>query len=412
VSERHLHRTLVSELGVGPLGLARTRRAQTARLLLEQTDLAVTDVAFAAGFASIRQFNDVVREEFAATPSQLRARGPVADRPAEGGPLLLRLPTRPPWDPAATMAFLAVRSIPGLECSGDDGGYARVLSTRAGPALVTAWAEGGRLVVRLQLPELELLPTVVASVRRLFDLDADAAAVDEVLGRDAAMAQLVAARPGVRVPGAVDGFELAVRAVVGQQVSVAGARTMLGRVVARLGRPLAAPAPAGADGGAAGDLASVLEGDGLAYEFPTPASLADGDLGGIGLTGLRVATLRSLAQAVVAGELELRPGAELAAQRRALRSLPGIGPWTTEYVAMRALGDTDAFPADDLVLRREVERVGADPQRWRPWRAYAAMQLWRASGEQPLSKHLAAHGTASSGVATRMLTNESNSKES
>ncbi len=368
VSERHLHRTLVAELGVGPLALARTRRAQTARLLLEQTDLSVTDVAFAAGFASIRQFNDVMRQEFGEPPSALRRRGALADRPAEAGPLVLRLATRQPWDADATMRFLAARAIPGVE-EVDDGAYRRTLRTAEGVGRVEARADSGRLAVRLLLPSLPAVRPAVAALRRLFDLDADPLAVDEALGADPVLAPLVQARPGLRVPGTVDGFELAVRAVVGQQVSVAGARTLLGRVVARCA------------GGEAGEAAAL---EGPSHAFPSPAVVAAADLSGLGLTGRRVDTLRRLAECVADGGLSLAPGADLAQARDRLLALPGIGPWTADYVAMRALADPDAFPADDLVLRRVVTELRADPDRWRPWRAYAAVHLWnRPTKEQP-----------------------------
>ncbi len=361
VSERHLHRSLVAELGVGPQALARTRRAQTARLLLDQTDLSVTDIAFAAGFASIRQFNDVMRAEFGAPPSRLRG-APAADRPADAGPLVLRLTTRSPWASSATLAFLAARAVPGVETvSGSV--YRRSLRTIGGAGLIEAWPEAERLAVRLRLPSLDAIRPSVTAARRLFDLDADPASVDAVLSADPHLSALVRARPGLRVPGAVDGFELAVRAVVGQQVSVAGARTLLGRVAKR-----------------AGD--SMTAGDDITRVFPTAAQLAAADLVGCGLTGRRVDTLRALAERVVAGAVELAPGAALDDQRASLLAVPGIGPWTADYIGMRALGDPDAFPADDLVLRRVVTRFSLDPDRWRPWRAYAAVHLWTHQHEE------------------------------
>ncbi|MFZ0324812.1 MAG: AlkA N-terminal domain-containing protein [Actinomycetes bacterium] len=363
VSERHLHRTLVAELGVGPLTLARTRRAQTARLLLEQTDLSVTDVAFAAGFSSIRQFNDVMRSEFGASPTDLRRRGFLADRPAEAGPLVLRLPTRVPWDAQATLRFLAARAIPGVE-SFDDGLYRRTVVTPDGVGFVEAWHDADRLAVRLRLPALSSVRPAVAALRRLFDLDADPLAVDETLSDDPHFAPMVRSHPGLRVPGAVDGFELAVRAVVGQQISVAGARTLLGRIVERCAGPAA-----DAD-------------EAVCRTFPSAERVAGADLSGLGLTGRRCATLTALASVVVDGGLSLQPGADLAEQRAALLAIAGIGPWTAEYVAMRALGDTDAFPTDDLVLRRAVHQHKLEPSRWRPWRAYAAVHLWNEASEE------------------------------
>ena len=373
VSERHLHRVLVGELGVGALALARSRRAQTAQLLLQQTDLPVSDVAYAAGFASIRQFNDVVRSELGATPTQIRrARSVRADRPAAAGPLVLRLATRTPWDAAATLAFVRARALPGVEEPTDDGGLRRAWATTAGPATVHVRAVEDALLVALQLPDLAVLPGVVTSLRRWFDLDADSASVDELLRRDPLLHPLVERRPGVRVPGTVDGFELAVRAVVGQQVSVAAARTLLGRLVARC-------VPTASHEAAEDDPAAGL------LPFPSAAVVAAADLSGLGLTSRRAATLRALAERVAGDDLDLAPGGDLVAQRRALLDVPGVGPWTAEYIALRALADTDAFPATDLVLQRRVAELGADPGRWRPWRAYAALHLWLSASQPPLT---------------------------
>src|SRR6476620_346101 len=266
VSERHLHRSLVAEVGVGPLALARTRRAQTARLLVDQTDLPMTEIAFAAGFASIRQFNDVMRAEFGCPPSQLRRRGHGAAREGEldgrgnGGALALRLVHREPYDAESLLGFLVARAVPGVEQGVLDSGGAvrglrRVVPTSHGPGTVDVEPAGGHVVARLRLPELSDLGHVVAGLRRLLDLDADPVAVDDVLRSDPALARLVGARPCLRVPGAVDGFELAVRAVVGQQVSVAGARTLTRRLIEALGGPLDP-----ADGG-------------LTHAFPTPEAL-------------------------------------------------------------------------------------------------------------------------------------------
>ncbi len=336
VSERHLHRSLVAEVGVGPLALARTRRAQTARLLVDQTPLPLSEVAFAAGFASIRQFNDVMRAEFGCAPSLLR-RSPSATAEggrAAGGGLVLRLVHREPFAAPHLLAFLAARAVPGLESAGD-AGYRRVVRTPHGPGLFAATPVpgAGHVVVRLHLPDLADLATVVARVRRLLDLDA------------------------------VDGFELAVRAVLGQQVSVAGARTLAGRLVAALGEPLSAvPTEEGAAG--------------LTHAFPTATEVATADLGALGLTTARRRALQALAAEVAEGRLSLDPGADRAQTRTRLLALPGIGPWTAEYVALRALADPDAWPGTDLVLRRRVAARGADPDRWRPWRGYGAVHLW------------------------------------
>jgi len=356
VSERHLHRSVVAEVGVGPLALARTRRAQTARLLIDQTALTMSEVAFAAGFSSIRQFNDVMRAEFAVVPSSLRRPGGAADGQT-GGQLVLRLVHREPYQAASIFGFLAARAVAGVEDAGHTA-YSRVVTTAHGPGVVSLAAGSAHLIARLSIPDLSDLGGVVARLRRLFDLDADPIAVDDVLGADPLLAPLVSARPGLRVPGAVDGFEIAVRAVLGQQVSVAGARTLAGRLCGAFGEPLAEPSGP------------------LTHAFPTAEAVAGADLDGLGLTGGRVRALRALATEVASGRLVLDPGADREGAQAGLLAVPGIGPWTAGYVAMRALGDPDGWPEADLILRRWVSAHAAEPARWRPWRAYAAMHLW------------------------------------
>src|SRR6266536_1348511 len=341
VSERHLHRQLVAEVGTGPLALARTRRAQTARVLVEQTGLPLTEVAFAAGFSSIRQFNESVQAAFGRTPSAL-------------------------------LGYLAKRAVPGLE-EVTGGRFRRVLALPRSAAVAelepppAASPAANQVQLRLRLDDLSDLGVAVQRCRQLLDLDAEPAAVAEVLGADPVLAPLLAARPGLRVPGAADGFEMAVRAILGQRISVAGATTLAGRLVTVLGEPLAVP-----DGR-------------LTRRFPTPERLADADLDGTGLTRGRAEAVRTLARAVAKGEIELDRGADRARTARALLALPGVGPWTVAYVAMRALGDPDAFPVTDLGLRRALEAHGlpGDPaavtaraERWRPWRAYAVLHLW------------------------------------
>jgi AraC family transcriptional regulator, regulatory protein of adaptative response / DNA-3-methyladenine glycosylase II len=363
VSERHLHRSLVAEVGVGALALARTRRAQTARLLIDQTDLSLADVAFAAGFASVRQFNDVMREEFGCAPSQLRRslrgeQAPDGRTPGRGAPLVLRLVHREPYAAASWLRWHAAHAVDGLE-SADETTYRRVLRTAKGPAVVELTPVGGHLLARLHLDDLGELTSAVAALRRLGDLDADPVAVDTALSADAQLAPLVARRPGLRVPGSVDGFEAAVRTIVSQQVSLAGARRLTARLVAAYGEQL----PLDVDNAA------------LTHAFPTAEVLAESELEGLGLTGGRRRSIRALAAAVGDG-LDLGPGADREATREALLALPGIGPWSADVIAMRALADPDAWVPGDLILRRAVERRGADPEAWRPWRAYAALHLW------------------------------------
>ncbi|HYM50559.1 MAG TPA: AlkA N-terminal domain-containing protein [Candidatus Limnocylindrales bacterium] len=366
VTPRHLHRELVARVGAGPLQLARTRRAQTARLLIDRTRMPLTEVAMTAGYASIRQFNDSLREVFGKTPTELRRSG-APGLPGEG-PVVLRLPLPAPFDADSVFGFLAPRAIPGLE-EAYPRRYRRVVRTGASTGVmeIDAAADRGRVVLRLYLDDLRELDPLVQSARALLDLDADPAAINDVLVSDRALKPLVLRRPGMRVPGAVDGFEMAVRAVLGQQVSVSGATTLASRIVDRFGDPLPR-----ADGG-------------LTHAFPTPERLARADLSRLGLTGRRAATLTALARAVAGGSIDLSREADRERTAAALLALPGVGPWTTAYVAMRALRDPDAIPISDLGIRRALDRLGvaattserlARTQAWRPWRAYAAMHLW------------------------------------
>jgi AraC family transcriptional regulator of adaptative response / DNA-3-methyladenine glycosylase II len=372
VTERHLRRLLVSELGAGPLALARTTRLQTARRLLAETAMPVTEIAFASGFSSVRQFNASFAEAYGGPPSSLR---PALRRPrqaANGTWLTLKLPCREPFDGDALRGFLALRAIPGVE-QVTDRRYARTIRAPGGPGLMeltlpTAQHEGHtsrrHVELRVRIPGLRGVGRVVSRCRQLLDLDADACAIAAVLAADDALAPLVSARPGLRVPGAYDGFELAVRAVLGQQVSVAAASTLAGRLAARFGTRLEEP-------------------EGPHVVFPAPEELAGADLSGIGLTTARQATLRALATAVASGGLALDHGADPEETAARLGELPGIGPWTTAYVLMRAVGDPDAFPASDLGLRRALAGLGCQAsraERWRPWRAYAAVHLWTWHG--------------------------------
>lgn len=350
VSERHLHRVLVAEVGAGPLALARTRRAQTARLLLDATDLPITTVAFTAGFASLRQFNDTMRAHFGMAPRDIRRR--PSNHLASTGSLTLRLTCRSPYAVDAMLGWLGLHLVAGVE-ELDATTYRRVLPSGSVVAMQIG-PEAINLTTRID--DVRALPDTVARCRRMLDADADPVAVDATLADDPRLAPLVAARPGVRVPGAADGFELLVRTVLAQQVSVAAAHTFARRLVEAYGKPLDSPT---------GALTSC---------FPTAEALADATYDGIGLTGRRVTTLRTLAAAHAAGHLRLDPGADRDETRARLLAMPGIGPWTADYLAMRALGDPDAFPATDLVLRRASAEL--TPDRWRPWRSYAAMHLW------------------------------------
>ena len=365
-SVRQLNRLVSSELGAGPLALARAQRAQTARTLIETTELGFAEVAFAAGFASVRQFNDTVREVFALTPRELRQRRgkPVT---AGAGAIALRLPYRAPMEMEALLAFFATRAIAGVEEVTATGTYRRTLRLPHGTAIAELAPGEGCVHCSLRLADVRDLGVAVARCRRLLDLDADPIAVSSLLASDPLLAPLVTAHPGLRVPGCVDGSEIAVRAVLGQQVSVAAARTHAARIVQRHGDPLATP-----DGS-------------LTHVFPTPAALAEADDDVLAMPERRKATLRRVSAAARDGVVDLDAGADRERTRRNLLALPGIGPWTVEYVAMRALGDPDAFPAGDLGVLHGLRALGVEAgareaerrsQAWRPFRAYTVLHLW------------------------------------
>ena len=367
-SVRQLNRLVSEELGAGPLALARAQRAQTARTLIETTELGFADVAFAAGFASVRQFNDTVRDVFALTPRELRRR---RGEPNAGGPgaIALRLPYRAPIELPALFAFFGLRAVAGVEEATSEGAYRRTLRLPHGAAVAELAPGDGCVRCSLRLADVRDLGVAVARCRRLLDLDADPLSVAAVLAADPLLAPLVAARPGLRVPGCVDGAEIAVRAVLGQQVSVAAARTHAARLVARHGEPLATP-----DGA-------------LTHLFPDAAAVAVADDDVLAMPARRRDTLRGVCAALRDGLVELDAGADRERARRDLLALPGIGPWTVEYVAMRALGDPDAFPAGDLGILHGLRALGVEAdareaerrsQAWRPFRAYTVLHLWSA----------------------------------
>jgi AraC family transcriptional regulator of adaptative response / DNA-3-methyladenine glycosylase II len=426
-SERHLTRQLTAELGAGPLALARAQRAQTARMLIETTSLRLIDVAHAAGFASVRQFNETIRAVYARTPTELRRRArangarangaraaragrtvsshaasrPLAGQPsapparsahgayaarngasasADGGPLPLtvRLAYREPLDWGRLLRFLGDRAVPGVEeVVGEH--YRRTLRLPHGHGIVSLTPAGGQIECRLYLADLRDLTAAVQRCRRLLDLDADPAAPAEHLAGDPLLTPLVRGAPGLRLPGAVDGAELAVRAVLGQQISVPAARTAAARLTRALGEPL--PAIDGAQQST------------LTHLFPAPAAIAAARPEVLpGGPARRRQTLQALARLLAEGEIAIDPGSDRDEVRARLLTVPGIGPWTADYIAMRALADPDAFLPTDLGVRRALERL-ADPalrdgctplaaarvaERWRPWRAYALQYLWSA----------------------------------
>jgi AraC family transcriptional regulator of adaptative response / DNA-3-methyladenine glycosylase II len=375
-SPRHLHRLLVDELGAGPLALARAHRARTAALLIESGDLRLTDVAFAAGFGSLRQFNDTIRRVFGRTPTELRGEAGRRPLPAAAGAVELRLRRREPFAWPALLTFLERRAVPGLE-EVVGASYRRALRLPRGAGRCELSDDGDAVRCRLWLEDLRDLAAAVARCRRLLDLDADPLAVDGRLGEDPVLARLVDATPGRRLPGTVDGYELAVRTVVGQQVSVAGARTILGRLVAAHGAPVGEDAPG----------VPALRG------FPAPEVVAALPDEALPMPRRRAAALRGLARAVADGALVLDGGEERGRVRERLLALPGIGPWTVEYLAARGLGDPDAIPVTDLGLRAAARDLGLPEggaglairaARWAPWRAYAAQHLWASLEPRPV----------------------------
>lgn len=372
-SERQLQRILSDTLGAGPVSLARAQRAQSARLLIESTEVPFGEVALAAGFGSVRQFNATVRSVYARTPSEIRTRARRRRGERSAGAIELKLSCRQPFDADSLTAFLAARAVPGLEELAA-GAYRRSLRLDHGDAVVELRPEPAAVACRLWLEDLRDLAAAVARCRRLLDLDADPLTVAAQLGDDPVLGALVHARPGLRVPTCVDGFELAARAVIGQQVSVAAARTVTARLVERLGEPLAEPL------------------GGITHHFPHSSALAELDPASLPMPASRARTLRRLAELVDTGALDLGPGADRDAAEAELLSVPGIGPWTASYIAMRALGDPDAYPRGDVALRRALERRGlADPaigeerlaEAWRPWRSYAVIHLWRSLSDPP-----------------------------
>ncbi len=394
-SERHLTRQLAAELGAGPLALARAQRGQTARILIETTSLRLIDVAHAAGFASVRQFNDTIRVLFGRTPTELRRKAPGhrngSEAPSSSGPipLTVRLAYREPLDWGRLLSFLGMRAVPGVE-EVVGGCYRRTLRLPHGHGVVALTPVDGAIECRLRLADLRDLTAAVQRCRRLLDLDADPSAPAEHLAGDPLLAPLVRAAPGLRLPGTVDGAELAVRAVLGQQISVPAARTAAARLTQMLGEPL--PTPDGA----------------LTHLFPTPAAIAAAALDELpGGPARRRHTLQALTRLLAEGELAIDPGSDREELRARLLAVPGVGPWTTEYIAMRALADPDAFLPTDLGVRRALEALGrcwpkrgCSPEasvswlrsapsgrcsprdaarvaeRWRPWRAYALQHLW------------------------------------
>ena len=375
MGERQLRRLFVRHVGANPQAVAANRRLLAAKQLISDTHMPMSEIAFAAGYRSLRRFNDAVRANYGMEPMALRRR---AAKNPPGETIALRLGYRPPFDWERLLAYLSMRAIPGIE-EIVEGRYRRTFRVAEATGIVEAAAITGRnaleIRIRVQGHAARHTPirAIAARMRRLFDLDADPAAIIAAFTGDALLAPLIGRAAGIRVPGAFDGFELAVRAILGQQVSVKGATTLAGRLVRCCGEALAAP-----------------EGS-LTHVFPAPQTLRRTDLSGLGLTGARIATLKALAGTLDREELALEPGASLEGKIAELTALPGIGEWTAHYIALRALGEPDAFPSADLGLRKaagdgtpiSAQALKDMAEAWRPWRGYAALLLWTEPGEAP-----------------------------
>jgi AraC family transcriptional regulator, regulatory protein of adaptative response / DNA-3-methyladenine glycosylase II len=368
-STRQIERQLLAELGAGPLALARAQRAQTARLLIETTALPMAEIAFASGFSSIRTFNDTVHDIFALSPSELRSRLP-RNTVIAPGVLGLKLPFRAPLNPDNLFGHLAATAVPGVE-EWRDGAYRRTLRLPYGHGIVALSPQTDHIACRLTLSDMRDLPVAISRCRRMLDLDADPVAVDDQLRTDPLLAPLVDKAPGRRVPRTVDEAEFAVRAVLGQQVSTAAARTHAARLVAAHGEPVEDP-----------------EG-GLTHLFPAPESLAAVDPESLAMPRSRRTTFTTLVGRLADRTLHLGVESDWEESRARLLALPGFGPWTVDVIAMRALGDPDAFLPTDLGIRRAAQELGlpstpaaltARAAAWRPWRAYAVQYLWATDG--------------------------------
>jgi AraC family transcriptional regulator of adaptative response / DNA-3-methyladenine glycosylase II len=374
VSARHLRRLFVEHAGVTPDQLARSRRAHFARRLLDDTDLSFTDVAFASGFGSVRQFNRACRQVFRATPGELRARRRAADRLVADGGIVLRLPFRGPLDWEAMLAYHSVRAIAGVEAVAD-GVYRRTVVVGGDPGVVELWRGGDdHLLMRAHLPHWDGLIHVVDRARRIFALDLDPGDAYRHLAGDRLIGPRLPAHAGLRPPGTWDPFETGMRAIIGQQVTVPGAGTITGRLVRRVGTPVPGLAPLR-----------------LTHAFPSPVTVADADLDGLGLTTTRAAAVRAYAAAVAAGDIRLDRSVGLDRVVESIVGVAGLGPWTAHYLALR-MGEADAFPSADLGLRRAAGDGGppmpaaeleALSDAWRPWRAYAAVHLWTGVSASP-----------------------------
>jgi AraC family transcriptional regulator of adaptative response / DNA-3-methyladenine glycosylase II len=377
VGGRQLRRLFQKHLGTSPIAVAQTRRFLFAKKLVHETSMPMAEVALAAGFGSLRRFNDTFRRLYGRPPSELRRRR-TRPQAASDGAITLSLSYVPPYDWTAMQRFFAARTIPGVEVV-EENRYARTIeldAARGTIAVSPSTTKKNALAVTIRFPIVSALPAIVARVRRMFDLDADVRIIHATLGQDPLLARLIAERPGLRVPGAWDPFELAVRAILGQQITVVAARGLAAKLVATYGRALDLEAGA----------------DGLTHVFPCAASLANVDLARLGMPHARASALSACARVVAEEPRLFEPTRSLDETLATLRALPGIGEWTAQYIALRALRDPDAFPATDIGILRGAAEEGVRPtpaalvaraETWRPWRAYAAQHLWCAEPAAP-----------------------------
>jgi AraC family transcriptional regulator of adaptative response / DNA-3-methyladenine glycosylase II len=373
LGERQLRRLFLQHLGASPISVAQTRRVLFAKQLIHETRLPMTEVAMAAGFGSLRRFNETFQELFHRPPSALRRKSSARQEEKE---VSLRLRYRPPYDWDCMLSFLEARAIPGVEVV-DQGRYLRTVEVkgRLGSIEVSHRPEKQSLSVNIRFPDVRLLPAIVARVRRQFDLGADIETIDDHLSTDPVLAALVARRPGLRAPGGWDGFEIAVRAVLGQQISVAAARRLAGKLAALYGRAV--------------PKAFLIHED-LSHVFPTAKRLTLAGSIGLAIPAARLTALKAVAEAALADPNLFRPFGSIEETVTRLRTIRGVGEWTAQYIALRAIREMDAFPASDIGLLRGVAAMDGEKttttdllnraESWRPWRAYAAQHLWAADG--------------------------------
>ncbi len=375
ITERHLCRLFGQHLGASPNAVAQTRRLHTAKRLIDETNLPMTQVALSSGYSSLRRFNDHIKQTYGTTPTRLRKNKSANDQPESNGWYVFKLPYRPPYNWEYLLKFLKVRATPGVE-KVEDGKYIRSIGTRKYPGIIQVSCDQAnhQLICQIQTSKPEELFLVIEKIKRIFDLGADPQIILNTLKKDKKLWPLVKKNQGLRVPGCWDGFEIAVRAIVGQQISVVGATTVMGKIVEKYGEK---PCP------------TFITGSGdISYLFPMPSILAKLDIESLPMPKARAATIARVAQAIADGELELDDSQQPEQMLEQLLSIKGIGPWTAQYIAMRALTHPDALLEGDLVLEKKAAQLYDKGDRmktsallkyaekWRPWRAYAAMHIW------------------------------------